>query len=335
MLTTSDRRVVLDIINSMGASVFLIDVMPGADFRVVAINRRGEDEIGLKDSEVAGKRVHEVLAAEHAERLADKYRKCVAERCGIDCEHWYDTPQGRRWVRIALTPVLDERGDVARIMGTTVLMTEQQRMEEELGKREAFFRSLVEHARDLIVECDMDGNILYASPSIERLLGYRPEEQLGQSVFEFIHANDLEAARRGFAEATAEPQASKSGNTRVRRKDGSWRILQVIGSTYVSTSGHKRFVINLHDTTNREAALEREREQLQTSLGDALAKVLSGQVTICIHCKNIRESARRWVAVEEFVDRRTDVRLSHGICPTCARSHYPEYDLNPETNGQG
>ena len=46
---------------------------------------------------------------------------------------------------------------------------------------------------------------------------------------------------------------------------------------------------------------------------------------ICSFCKKIRDQDDSWQQLEQYFSRRTDVALSHGVCPDCARDHYGEY----------
>ena len=45
-----------------------------------------------------------------------------------------------------------------------------------------------------------------------------------------------------------------------------------------------------------------------------------GIVTICCHCKRVRDEDGNWHDVE-----LGEQVLSHGICPVCFKEHYPEY----------
>ena len=66
----------------------------------------------------------------------------------------------------------------------------------------------------------------------------------------------------------------------------------------------------------------------QQRLEDALTKTLSGFVTICSYCKNIRNDKGLWDLVEEYIGNHSEVEFSHGICPDCAQKHYPEFMSN-------
>ena len=84
------------------------------------------------------------------------------------------------------------------------------------------FRTLVEEARDTIFVVDTEGNIGYATPGVEDLLGFRPEELVGRNGFDRIHPEDVTAATVEFAAAVTEP-AGRGGTTfRYRHADGSW-----------------------------------------------------------------------------------------------------------------
>jgi len=71
---------------------------------------------------------------------------------------------------------------------------------------------------------------------------------------------------------------------------------------------------------------EEERGKLIDELQDALAKVkkLSGLIPICSSCKKIRDDKGYWNQLEKYLLEHSDATLSHGLCPECARSLYPE-----------
>lgn len=68
--------------------------------------------------------------------------------------------------------------------------------------------------------------------------------------------------------------------------------------------------------------LENSNQTLHTALEEI--KTLRGLLPICMYCKQIRTEEERWVPIEEYVRRHSEANFSHGICPACYRSHYPE-----------
>jgi hypothetical protein len=50
---------------------------------------------------------------------------------------------------------------------------------------------------------------------------------------------------------------------------------------------------------------------------------LQGLLSICSYCRKIREG-ESWVSLERYVSKRADAAFSHGICPNCYQTHFPE-----------
>jgi PAS domain-containing protein len=68
------------------------------------------------------------------------------------------------------------------------------------------------------------------------------------------------------------------------------------------------------------------REKLVTELQAALADVrrLQGLVPICASCKKIRDDRGYWHNVEDYLQRHSEARFSHGLCDECMSRLYPD-----------
>jgi len=51
---------------------------------------------------------------------------------------------------------------------------------------------------------------------------------------------------------------------------------------------------------------------LRTRLSD-----LEGLLSICMYCKRIRGEENAWMQVESYIESRSDLQFSHGMCPEC------------------
>jgi CheY-like chemotaxis protein len=73
-------------------------------------------------------------------------------------------------------------------------------------------------------------------------------------------------------------------------------------------------------------SVDMEKEKLNRELQAALAKVklLSGFLPICSICKKIRDDKGYWNQIESYIRDHSEAEFSHGMCPDCARTHYPE-----------
>jgi len=86
---------------------------------------------------------------------------------------------------------------------------------------------------------------------------------------------------------------------------------------------------SLREEIAHRREVERVREELVVSLQEAIKKVrmLSGLLPICSHCKKIRDDKGYWNQIETYIGEHSEVDFSHGICPECAKEHYPELDI--------
>jgi two-component system cell cycle sensor histidine kinase/response regulator CckA len=121
-----------------------------------------------------------------------------------------------------------------------------------------YFRSLIENVSDIIIVLDQYGAISYASPSYERLLGFKPEEIVKAKVFSFIHPDDRPSALHAIAETLARPGATgPTLELRIHHKDGSWRYMEAIGKGLKNPSGQSVIIVNLRDVTQRKETEEK------------------------------------------------------------------------------
>src|SRR3712207_331241 len=134
-------------------------------------------------------------------------------------------------IEMSLSPIEPTRdvGDEQRRYALAVVrdISARKSTEEALRESEARFHALVQNALDIVMVTDAKGTIRYISLSIERVLGYRPEEMVGTSTAEYVHPDDLKSALGELSEAASRPGVHPVAvETRVRHKDGSWRHLE-------------------------------------------------------------------------------------------------------------
>jgi two-component system cell cycle sensor histidine kinase/response regulator CckA len=186
-----------------------------------------------------------------------------------------------RWLRDYTHPVWDEtQGRVVRIIGAAQDITERVRSEmerrqaeEALQHNEQHFRALTENASDIIMVLNADGTIQYGSPAVERLLGYKSEDFIGETPSEFIHPDDLPTVRHTFIRAIREPGVTLQIEFRLRHQDGSWRMVEAIGNNLLDDPAVKGIVINARNITERVRS-EMERRQAEEGQRKALAEAL-------------------------------------------------------------
>jgi PAS domain S-box-containing protein len=116
------------------------------------------------------------------------------------------------------------------------------------------FRSLVQYASDIITILEVNGTILYESPALERLLGYRAEELIGTNAFSYIHPDDIEQVSCVFAQTLKTGGVGPLVEFRFRHADGSWRHLEAVGNSLLEDPNVRGVVLNSRDITERKQA---------------------------------------------------------------------------------
>ena len=116
----------------------------------------------------------------------------------------------------------DEAGKVVALFGVFQDITEADAAERNLAASEARYRLLAANASDIISVSRPDGRFSYVSPSVEAVMGYRPDEVVGRNFADFMHPDDVEATRARFMAYVEAGTDTPSPHVRyrARRKDG-------------------------------------------------------------------------------------------------------------------
>ena len=125
------------------------------------------------------------------------------------------------WVSESAKAVERARGDVVVLIACEDI-TQRRRAEEAVRESAKRFHALIEHAFDVVLLLDRDCGLLYASPSIERVLGYAPRELVGRNGLDLIHPDQLEDASNQFASALVRQDSVFTSERLIQHKHGRW-----------------------------------------------------------------------------------------------------------------
>src|SRR6266446_6421204 len=156
---------------------------------------------------------------------------------------------------------------VVRALDLRRARTEQARAEEARRQGEERFRALIEHGADAVALVAPDGTLLFASHSIERLLGFAPVELVGHPGFERVHPDDAPRLHAALRDTVASPGTPASLELRWRHKDGSWRHIDAVAVDRLAEPAVGAIVVNFRDVSERrkaEAALRESEERYRT-----------------------------------------------------------------------
>ncbi len=123
---------------------------------------------------------------------------------------------------------------------------------EELRRSEERFRSLVQNASDIITVVDLEGTIVYESPSVHRILGYDYEGLVGTPILDMMHPDDKQASITFFLEAAKTGEVTAPVRWRVRHADGSWRYVETIYKNLADDPNVGGMLLTTRDVTDRK-----------------------------------------------------------------------------------
>ncbi len=131
-----------------------------------------------------------------------------------------------------------------------------------------------QHAHDFIAFHDSDGRFLYASPASFKQLGYKPEELIGQSVFDMFHPEDshlLEQQQERIRQGDSEPVIH-----RLQQKNGDYHwfetsTTQISGDEFPCTC-----VLIVSREVDQREKLARALEKSEGAFRDAFAAASHG-----------------------------------------------------------
>jgi PAS domain S-box-containing protein len=145
---------------------------------------------------------------------------------------------------------------------------ENARLYDDLRLGQERFRAMVEKSAEGIVLATPEKGVIYASPSVERVLGYTPDEFAGRSLYGAVHMDHGQRMADTVAELLVEPNKVVIDEVMLLHKDRSWRWIECTMRNLMHEPSVQALVINFRDITERKHA-QAEREQLEQRLRQA------------------------------------------------------------------
>ena len=212
------------------------------------------------------------MAAGTAKTVEGVHRRKDGTTFPVEVRITFDDEDSRPSV-LALVRDISARKEMeaALIASRSALEAKVEERTRELRASEQYWRSITENAGDLISVSDLTGAIRYQSPSVRDILGYAPDERIGEEARTYTHPDDIATTRAAIAALQDDPHLVTRLETRVRHKAGHWVDLQVAFSTLFDGAGRPAgFVFNARDVTEQKKADEeiRRSQDLLRSMMD-------------------------------------------------------------------
>jgi PAS domain S-box-containing protein len=219
--------------------------------------------------------------SQDVERLKGYHRQRLANPALVPRHYEYQViTKNREFKDVFMTSELIPQ--TRKSLVSMIDITGRKKAEKELQKSEECLRELFLNSLDIISVFDKDGMFLYSSPSLTRITGYREEDIIGRSCFNFIHPDDSKLVVNAFTEVVDFKNDNIVTEFRFRHSDGSWIYLEALGNNCVDNSVINGIIINARDITERkllEEQLLQAQKWKQSALWPEASRTIS---TICL-----------------------------------------------------
>src|SRR5664280_824481 len=192
------RRQLALVYESSADVLYLLAVEAQEQFRFVTVNPAFLAVTGLQAEQVVGKRIEEVLPPAAQALVRPKYAEAIRENKTVRWEEVSEYPAGTLYGEVAVSPVYDESGACAHLVGTVHDVTERKQAETALRESEGFLRGLFDNMPSgaAIYEVRGDGSrgsdyiIKDFNAASLRIEGKTMKEVVGKSLFDLRPAID-------------------------------------------------------------------------------------------------------------------------------------------------
>jgi diguanylate cyclase (GGDEF)-like protein/PAS domain S-box-containing protein len=170
------------------------------------------------------------------------------------------------WLEVTTSFLRDEDGRPIGLLGVSRDITERKRAEEELRESEMRFRQVAEASHEWIWEVDAEGRYTYASPAVQEILGYEPQEVIGKPYYDFYPAEEKEQLLAEDREILARKATFVRVIDRRVHKDGHTVLVESTGVPVLSAKGDVLGYRGVDEDVTERKRAEEERERLHAEL---------------------------------------------------------------------
>lgn len=274
------------VLQNISESIIVTDLK----FHVQSWNKVAEEFYGVPAAEAIGRQMKDIIAFTFHDTSFEEALQELREKKIWRGKLSYTNESGETFFFFQTVKyVEDHNGREVGIMALGHNITERQRAEDQLVESEQFYRTLIADSLDLTLLLKADGEILFTSPSVKRMMGYEEEEILHTNAFQYIHPEDLGWALQSFEREVEENPEIKFIVVRVLKKNGDWLWCNIRGNNLLGNPSINAIAVYIHDDTPSKKANDALKEseiRFRTMIKDLQIGVLLQDKNGCIQMTN-------------------------------------------------
>ncbi len=272
-----------------------------ADGYYVKIAPTGSMNLYRPPDELLGKKVHEVLPKEDADKILEQIKRALEKRRTINFEYALDIGSKEVWFDSKVSPLTDNT-----VFWIAHDITAHKQAEEALRESEKKYRELVENANSIIMRRDNAGNVTFFNEFAQSFFGYSEEEILGKNVVgtivpqvESTTGRDL---RLMIEDIAVNPNSYANNENENMRSSGERVWIAWTNKPVFDENGGIREILCIgNDITGRKRAEEKLRES-ETQLRQI--------IDLVPHMIFVKDWDGKYILVNEAVAKANNLSVS-------------------------
>ena len=189
-------------------------------------------------------------------------------------------------------------------------VTQRVEAARQIAESEERYRLLLDNSSDVVLQIS-EGLMRWVSPNLTAMLGWQPDDWLGQPYVQFLHPDDMPLARQTYAELSE--GSTKVVRVRVADMAGTWHWVEVHGGPFRDSQGNPVGIACSFRTVDAEVAIEAELDRRART--DELTGLINRQEVFTRLERLIGHGDRRRGHVAVLfvdVDKFKDINDRHG-----------------------
>ena len=253
--------------------------------RLLSVNLHGAKSIGHSVNEIVGHSLAE-LVPDEARPMFEPYLKRVQETGEAEGILHLKHVNGETRIIAYRNKLINVPGNEPHVLGFGIDISERVRAEDKLRVLIRQSNSILESVGDGIYGTDLEGRVTVINPAASQMLGYKPEEILGQKLHNLIHHSHADGTPYPVTDCRINRTVINRDTIRVSnevfwRKDGSSFPVEYVARPQIesdSSSGEEGkaigVVVAFTDTTERRA-LDRMKDEFVSTVSHELRTPLT------------------------------------------------------------
>ncbi|MCC5656845.1 PAS domain S-box protein [Nostoc sp. XA010] len=272
-----------------------------SEWRFSYLNHEGSRTLGRSCEDLLGKNLWSEFPELANTSFGQLYQRAVALGTPLELEDYY--PPFDAWFAVRAYP--SPTGLSLYFRNINV----RKQAEAKLRESEACFRLMAENSTDIISRHTVDGTLLYISPACYTVLGYQPEELVGNHSRELVHPDDLAEIARNYP-VNADLPDIYTITHRARHKDGNYIWLE---ATIRAIRDRQTKEILEMQASSRDITERKHVEVEQRFLADAseiLAASLDYETTLASLARLVVPEIADWCLVDIICNNQSVRRVA-------------------------